>query len=184
MPDQNLAAELHELDVNIFESVAEFHAPGLDQVIPALSNAANYSRLWIASSAVIAIAGGVRGRRAAVMGLAAIGVTSFVANAVVKPVARRRRPQSPVPEERRLVQPKSTSFPSGHTASAAAFSGIVGSEMPILRVPLDALALSVGFSRVYTGVHYPGDVLAGWILGHAVGIALRETAVRVQARYC
>lgn len=184
MSDQNLAAELHELDVNIFESVAEFHAPGLDQVIPALSNAANYSRLWLATSAVIALAGGSRGRRTAVMGLAAIGVTSFVANAAIKPLARRTRPESPVPEERRLVQPKSTSFPSGHTASAAAFSGVVGAQLPILRVPVDALALSVGFSRVYTGVHYPGDVLAGWVIGRTIAHVIRRVTPTIEARLC
>lgn len=181
MPDQNLAAELHELDVNVFESVAEFHAPALDRVIPALSNAANYSRLWLAAAAAIAVAGGSRGRKTAVMGVAGIGLTSFVANAAIKPLARRRRPESPVPEERRLVQPESTSFPSGHTASAAAFSGIVGAELPVLRVPIDALALSVGFSRVYTGVHYPGDVLAGWLLGRSIAHVIRRVTPTIES---
>lgn len=89
MPDLSLAAELHELDVNVFESVAEFHAPGLDLLIPGLSEAANYSRLWLAAAAGIAATGGPRGRLTAAVGLAAIGVTSLVANAVVKPLARR-----------------------------------------------------------------------------------------------
>ena len=75
MPDQNLVAELDELDVNLFESIAEFHAPLLDRVIPDLSNAANYSRLWMGVAAAIAITRGTRGRQAAVRGLAAIGVS-------------------------------------------------------------------------------------------------------------
>ena len=176
-----LADELRELDVNVFESLAEFHAPVLDRLIPTLSQAANFSRLWLAAAAGIAAAGGPRGRRTAMTGLAAIGVTSVVANAVVKPLARRRRPDSPVPQGRRLVQPGSTSFPSGHTASAAAFSGVVGSQIPALRVPVDALAVAVGFSRVYTGVHYPGDVLAGWLLGRGIAAGLLRAADRVAA---
>jgi undecaprenyl-diphosphatase len=179
--ERDLPGELHELDVNIFESVAEFHAPGLDRVIPVLSTAASYSRLWMGVGAGLAAVGGPRGRRAAVAGLAAIGVTSLLANAVVKPLAARRRPVSPVPEARRLVQPKSTSFPSGHTASAAAFSGVVGAQIPSLRAPLDALALSVAFSRVYTGVHYPGDVVAGWVLGRLIATAVSRAAPRIEA---
>ena len=178
----NLIQEFHELDVDVFEAVAEFEAPVLDRVIPALSNLANNSRLWTITAAAVAAAGGPRGRRAAALGMVGVGVTSLVANAIVKPIARRRRPASPVPEERRLVQPKSTSFPSGHTASAAAFSGIVAAELPVLRVPLDALAISVGFSRVYTGVHYPGDVVAGWLLGRSIAMIVRSAAPHVERR--
>lgn len=181
MPDQDLAAELHELDVNVFESVAEFHAPVLDRVLPRLSNAANYSRLWLGIGAAVAIVGGARGRRAATQALVAVGVTSLVANAILKPLLPRRRPRSEVPEERRLVQPTSTSFPSGHTASAAAFSTVVGAEFPLLEPALTGLAATVGFSRVYTGVHYPGDVLAGWAIGSVIGSGVRRTAPWVAA---
>jgi diacylglycerol kinase family enzyme len=71
--------------------------------------------------------------------------------------------------------PTSTSFPSGHTASAAAFATAVGMELPRLRWPLAAAASAVGFSRVYTGVHYPGDVLAGAALGIGVATATRRS---------
>jgi membrane-associated phospholipid phosphatase len=181
VPDQNIAAELAELDVNLFESVAEFHAPVLDTVIPGLSQAANYSRLWITAAAALALTGGARGRRVAATGLIAIGVTSLVANAVVKPLLPRRRPESSVPERRRLVQPTSTSFPSGHTASAAAFSAVIGAEYPLLKVPFDVAAMAVGFSRVYTGVHYPGDVVVGWMLGRVLARAVRMSTPTVWA---
>ena len=174
MPDQHLSAELHELDVNLFESIAEFHAPVLDRVIPRLSNAANYSRLWFAIGAVIAATGGRTGRRAATHGFVAVGISSIVANAILKPLLPRRRPESEVPEGRRLVHPTSTSFPSGHTASAAAFSAAVGAEIPVLKPALTGLAMTVGFSRVYTGVHYPGDVAAGWMLGSLIASLVRR----------
>ena len=65
--------------------------------------------------------------------------------------------------------PASSSFPSGHAASALAFAGAVGHEMPLLAVPLHLLAGAVAYSRVHTGVHYPGDALVGAVVGEAVG---------------
>jgi undecaprenyl-diphosphatase len=61
--------------------------------------------------------------------------------------------------------PASRSFPSGHSASAFAFATGVGQVMPLAGVPLRGLAALVAYSRVHTGVHYPGDVVSGAILG-------------------
>jgi membrane-associated phospholipid phosphatase len=65
--------------------------------------------------------------------------------------------------------PSSTSFPSGHSASASAFAVAVGDVLPALRLPLRVAASIVAFSRVYTGVHYPGDVLVGATVGILAG---------------
>jgi len=65
--------------------------------------------------------------------------------------------------------PTSTSFPSGHSASAFAFATAVGHEVPVLAVPLSFLAGVVAYSRVHTGVHYPGDVVIGSLIGGAAG---------------
>ena len=75
--------------------------------------------------------------------------------------------------------PMSSSFPSGHTASAFAFATAVTAEFPLLAVPLFGLATLVGYSRVHTGVHYPTDVIAGATLGFAVGTVVREATLRV-----
>jgi undecaprenyl-diphosphatase len=61
--------------------------------------------------------------------------------------------------------PASTSFPSGHAASAFAFAYAVGRHLPGLAVPVRLLAAGVAYSRVHTGVHYPGDVVVGSVTG-------------------
>ena len=101
-------------------------------------------------------------------GLRAVVVTSVVVNVVVKPIARRRRPDRldhKVPTARHVPMPASRSFPSGHAAVAFAFAGAAGRVMPVVSIPLHALAGLVAYSRVHTGVHYPLDVVVGSLLG-------------------
>jgi undecaprenyl-diphosphatase len=167
-----------EVDDRVFDAVASWQSPLLDRTMPELSIVATKSRLWMAIAALLAIFGGAKGRRTAIEGMVAIGVNSFVVNIPLKSAVRRKRPTDDVPEERRLAKPESYSFPSGHTASAAAFSGIVGRAYPKLWLPINGLAAMVGFSRVYTGVHFPGDVLGGWIVGKCVALVVNAIASR------
>src|SRR4030095_15306486 len=74
---------------------------------------------------------------------------------------------------RRVPMPGSASFPSGHTASGFAFTNAVAHTLPAAAAPLGMLASAVGYSRVHTGVHYPGDVVIGAVIGATLGGALR-----------
>jgi undecaprenyl-diphosphatase len=66
--------------------------------------------------------------------------------------------------------PESSSFPSGHSASGFAFATAVGHQIPALSFPLRMLAAGVAYSRVHSGVHYPGDAIVGSLVGGAVGL--------------
>jgi undecaprenyl-diphosphatase len=57
------------------------------------------------------------------------------------------------------------SFPSGHTAAAFVMATLLSYFIPMLAVPLFTWAILVGFSRIYLGVHYPSDILAGIVVG-------------------
>ena len=81
----------------------------------------------------------------------------------------------PVPEPL-LDSPSTYSFPSGHATVSFACATVLALAVPRLRLPLFALATLISFSRVYVGVHYPFDVLAGAALGVAIAIALRMLA--------
>lgn len=148
----------------------------LDGGLRTLSNAANHSVLWMGVAAGMSLAGG-RARRAAVRGILAVAGASALSNAVLKPVFPRRRPPAGTPEftvRRGLPAPRSSSFPSGHSASAAAFATAVALEYPAAGVALAPLAAAVAYSRVHTGVHWPSDIAVGAGVGAAVALATRR----------
>ncbi|MFD3518055.1 bifunctional phosphatase PAP2/diacylglycerol kinase family protein [Streptomyces sp. NPDC058657] len=160
---------LSRIDRRWFEQVASARLAGAERVLPALSRAANHGKLWLGAAAVLTVAGGPTARRAARRGAGSLVLASLTTNAVAKYAVRRARPVADgVPFVRRpLTAPWTPSFPSGHSASAAAFVAGVALEAPRYGALLAPLAAAVAFSRVYVGVHYPGDVLAGCALGVA-----------------
>ena len=166
-------SRLDALDKRLYNHAARGSSPLLEKVLPRLTSSANHGMLWFGIAGVLAASGQ---RRAAVRGLSSLLVASSVANVPAKHATRRSRPQlSPVPLPRQLTrQPKTSSFPSGHSASAAAFAVGVGLERPLLAAPVGVLAAGVAYGRVYTGVHYPGDVVAGAALGAACAVAVKR----------
>lgn len=146
-------------------------------MLPRLSRSANHSRLWLGVAAGVALSGlgGPRARRGAVRGVTALALASATVNTLGKWSVGRDRPLlEHVPAIRRLKhQPTSTSFPSGHAASAVAFTTGMALESPGWGVALAPVAAAVAFSRVYTGVHYPSDVLAGAALGAGAALTVR-----------
>jgi undecaprenyl-diphosphatase len=155
--------ELDAIDRALYLAIAGTPTPTLDNTMRRLSDVADYSRLWMAIAAAMAGLGGRRGRRSAALGLVSIGVTSATVNLLGKHLFRRDRPDRAAAEvtpERFVDMPTSTSFPSGHSASAFAF-----------------------VNAVDTGGHDPGDVVIGSLIGAAVGDAV-AAARRQRVSWC
>jgi membrane-associated phospholipid phosphatase len=180
--------ETDRLDLAVYAAIAATPTPTMDVALRRLSRAADQSRLWLGCAALLGVGGGKRGRAAAANGLASIGLTSAVVNLVLKPLGDRHRPDRDthaVPLARQVAMPRSTSWPSGHSASAFAFATGVGSAWPAAGVPLSVVASLVAYSRVHTGVHYPSDTIAGTVSGVAlapVAVAAVQRARRSWAR--
>ncbi|MFF2568564.1 phosphatase PAP2 family protein [Streptomyces sp. NPDC101191] len=173
-----MLSDLRAVDGALYAAVAATPTPTLDRSLRRLSHTADHSKISFSVAAALALVPG-RPRMAAVVGVGAIAVASATANLLGKRLVRRRRPDreaARVTVDRHVPMPTSASFPSGHTASAVAFATAVGVVLPPAAVPLGLLASAVGYSRVHTGVHYPGDVAAGAVLGLASGVAALTVA--------
>ncbi|WP_318208426.1 MULTISPECIES: phosphatase PAP2 family protein [unclassified Streptomyces] len=184
-PVRAVLRDLRAIDGAVYAAVAATPTPTLDTGFRRLSHAANHSKISFAVAAGLALFPG-RPRRAALAGVGAVAVASATANLLGKRLVRRPRPDreaARVVVGRHVPMPDSASFPSGHTASAVAFATAVGVVFPPVAVPLQVLAMAVGYSRVHTGVHYPGDVAAGAVLGVAsAAVSLTAVASLTAAR--
>jgi undecaprenyl-diphosphatase len=127
--------------------------------------------VWI----VLALAVGLWLRRGAwgTLGLMLLmGLTTLAADSLsfaVKDLTHRTRPFEAHPEIHPLYVVHSSSFPAGHASTAFAGAVLLSFVAPRLAPVFFGLAVLIGFSRVYVGVHYPTDVLAGALLGSVVG---------------
>ena len=102
-------------------------------------------------------------------GLATLLISHLLVQ-IVKRTVTRPRPSRCVIGANRTSEPDRFSFPSGHSAAAMSVALAYGLALPNLAGPLVILALLVGASRVFLGVHYPGDVVAGQLLAIATGV--------------
>lgn len=174
---QTWLGAVRRLDTKLYAAVAATETPRLDVAMRRLSRTADHGVLWLGVAGALAAAGGRPGRDAARGGLLSLGLASASANLIAKPLTTRRRPEREelaVLVRRHVPMPRTSSFPSGHAASAFAFAVGASRGRPVLAPPLLSLAALVGYSRVHTGVHYPADVLAGAVIGAAAaGVARR-----------
>ena len=115
--------EPNKLDVAVYAAIAATPTPAMDAGLRELSRAADHARLWVTGAALLAALGGDRGRVAATNGVASIALASAVVNLMLKPLGDRHRPDRiahAVPVTRQVTMPRSSSWPSGHAASAFA----------------------------------------------------------------
>ncbi len=174
-------------DQSLQEWVVDHRWGVLDPLFEGITLAGSFGVIWLVLAAALA---GFSWRRPTL--LARVAATILVAEAVsggLKEWLGRERPPLRDPDPEPLVSlPATSSFPSGHATVAFACATVLALAVPRLRWPLFALAALIAFSRVYVGVHYPLDVLAGAALGvllgfvvRSAGIAIRRLARRVEA---
>ncbi|WP_162245553.1 bifunctional phosphatase PAP2/diacylglycerol kinase family protein [Modestobacter sp. Leaf380] len=160
------------LDARLQARVRRLPTTRVDGWLRRLSEFADHGKLWLVVGLLLGWKKGAP-RRAAVRGLGSMAVSSALVNVVLKRVFGRVRPDLDAVASSRALDraPHTLSFPSGHSASAAAFATGVALESPWAGALVAPVALGVGYSRVHVGVHYPGDVVAGLAVGGAIAAA-------------
>ncbi|OPC77089.1 phosphatase PAP2 family protein [Embleya scabrispora] len=148
---------------------------GVGRVLSEVEEAAESSKLWCAAAAVMAATGGRRGCVAAAAGLSALVLAQVASNGLCKRVVDRPRPPKEwIPHDEVEDRPDSSSFPSGHTAAAVAFTTAVAPSWPGAAAVCALPAAMVALERVQSGAHYPTDVAAGAAVGLAAAWLVRR----------
>jgi len=144
----------------------------LDAVMVALSVTGRGGRVWLAIGFALAVSRRIRWRRFVELAAALLVATALV-DYVMKPLVDRHRPFTSIPAIAVIDgRPDDASFPSGHAGNAFAGATVLAWAMPALQPVWWTLAVLIAFSRIYVGVHYPADVIAGAIAGAASAIVV------------
>jgi undecaprenyl-diphosphatase len=166
------------LDRDAVEWLSSLHWPVVTPVMKGLTYAGAGGWIWIAIGVVVAF------RRRRPLALLAVIVAVLAASrldAVLKTAIGRDRPPVGDPHVHPSIPvPTDPSMPSGHAMTAFAGAVLLASIVPRARWPLLALACGIALSRVYLGVHFPSDVLAGAALGAVIGAAVAWVLPRVE----
>ncbi|HTW42420.1 MAG TPA: phosphatase PAP2 family protein [Solirubrobacteraceae bacterium] len=140
------------------------HSPAADRAAARFSKLGEHGAIWLAMGVAGAALDGARRDRWLRMTRTIAG--TYAANTAIKLLVRRRRPELPgLPPLTSTVT--RLSFPSAHASTSFAAAGLYR-RLGLPTLPLYGLASALALSRLYLGVHYPSDVLAGALLGSAV----------------
>ncbi|MCL6670841.1 phosphatase PAP2 family protein [Streptomyces panaciradicis] len=168
--------ELREGDRIVTRRVAVRMPARVGKALTMVEKAAQKTKLWCCAAGTMALFGGRRGRRAAAGGLGAVVVAQVICSGLCKRLNDRPRPPAEwFPHDEVEDRPDSSSFPSGHTAVAAAFAGAVVPAWPVAGALCAVPAALVAVERVWSGAHYPTDVAAGAAIGLASAALGRST---------
>ena len=154
---------LHRHDERVLHALVTRRRPLLDRVMRGVTHLGDAAVTVTFTLALVlgAVPGGAAAGRRAAFAL----VLSHLAVQLLKRTVSRRRPEMPTGVVALAQPPDRFSFPSGHAAAALSVALGLASVLPVAAAGLVLImALFVGASRCYLGVHYPGDVLVGWLL--------------------
>ena len=139
--------------------------PILNAVMIFITNLGNGGLIWIAATIGLLIP--KKTRKVGIMSAVALLGSLIINNEIIKNLVKRPRPFVTFTDLQIIIPtPSQYSFPSGHTASSFAAASVFYKHLPKkLGIPSVVLAGLIGFSRLYVGVHYPTDVIAGVVMG-------------------
>ncbi len=154
-----------QLDGQLLVAIQGLHTAWLDPIVACYTKLGDAGLLWIVLS--LAMLFYKPTRKAGLLSLAAMILGLLVTNITIKPLVERARPWLLWPIDPLVVEKDPNSFPSGHTCAAFAAGMIWLRALPWKwgRIAAPVLAVLMGLSRLYVGVHYPTDVLAGAVIG-------------------
>lgn len=145
-----------------------------DRALYGASAIGDFSLIWHVAGAARAL-GGPRREREAVRLAVALGVESVLVNGVVKSWFRRARPQRQPHLVRKLRQPRSSSFPSGHATSSFLAATLLGTgRRRTTKLAWYGAATVVAASRIHVKIHHASDVVAGAAIGLGIGVAVKR----------
>lgn len=154
---------LHAHDERALHALVLRRRPPLDRAMHAVTHLGDAATSIAAT--VLLMAGAVPGLQEAGLRAAFALVSSHAVVQMLKRTVSRARPRMPEGFAALVQPPDRFSFPSGHAASSLSVALALAMVLPgPAAAALLALAALVGMSRCYLGVHYPGDVIAGWTL--------------------
>ena len=143
--------------------------PVFDVVMPFITNKNNFNIPFILIILGLLIFGGKKGRIAVLLGLVIVTLSDQFSSAVIKPLVGRIRPCHPdflIEGARYLIGTKTSfSFPSSHAVNMASTATWFSYQYRRYTWIFVTIAVLVGYSRIYVGVHYLTDVLGGYIVG-------------------
>lgn len=157
------------MEANILLTIQNGRQDGLTDIMKAVSHIGDYGLVWIGIALYFCLSAGYR--LLGVRVLASLALVLLMNNLLLKNIIDRQRPFEVISGLIMLVpEPAGASFPSGHTAGAFAACWLLYKYLPAkYGLSLLVLGILMGFSRMYVGVHYPSDVLAGAAVGCLCG---------------
>jgi membrane-associated phospholipid phosphatase len=164
-----LRVRANAIDLGLYRRVRSLaRAPRVARWVRRYSALGEHGAVWLALGAVGALADGRRRARWS-RATVCVGMAYLISTSIKLAIGRERPVIEDLPHL--MATPTGLSFPSSHATSSFAAARAYGRLLP--RPPLYAAAIGMAFSRLYLGVHYPSDIVAGAALGTALGSAGR-----------
>jgi len=176
---------LSELDIEVLRLIHHHRLVAIDQILYLISYATSFISIGIILTILfISIKEKSKPFRIIFFKMLTVMVVAAIISLTLKTLIIRERPFKIYPDIEKLSEAGSSSFPSGHTLEAFAIAVALSILIPKRKIiiPVFTWAVLVAYSRMALGVHYPGDVIGGMIIGSLIGWLIPKLILKNQAQ--